>query len=494
MNLRLPILISLILSVAVSGISNAGATKTHVPPFNVSGAPNSQELKLTLQEILTSRLNPALVQLVEKPDQADLLIVGSYAQFGKMFSLDARIKDTGSDSLTKVFEQGEGQEDVIPAIGRLALKINGEVAKRPVLVVPEATKPPLPVVPLPTVTSPPVAKETFAIRSEPSAKKTTDGWTSAPLDGVFSSLAVGRTLAGGDRELFVAGEHTIQMYLKGSGLKLVSEITVPVPARIIAIDTADLNRDGLPELYVSIIDRGALASRVYQFDGTTFVMTAERLPWFFRGMGHDLTSRTIYTQEMVGAGKYYGEVKELSWTGGSYSTQNPLKLPRLGNIFNFSRLGGATDRAQYVVLDGDGYLVVFSSDGTEVWKSSDKFGGSESAIINESQSQVHSTGGLQRWVFLEQRMQLLKDGTLLVPYNEGTFSIGNNRAFNKHTLFAFEWTGTVLKEKWHSRKLPSYLADYAFDQTTGEVVQLEVVQKPGLFTAGKSALSITRID
>ena len=259
MNLRLPILISLILSVAVSGISNAGATKTHVPPFNVSGAPNSQELKLTLQEILTSRLNPALVQLVEKPDQADLLIVGSYAQFGKMFSLDARIKDTGSDSLTKVFEQGEGQEDVIPAIGRLALKINGEVAKRPVLVVPEATKPPLPVVPLPTVTSPPVAKETFAIRSEPSAKKTTDGWTSAPLDGVFSSLAVGRTLAGGDRELFVAGEHTIQMYLKGSGLKLVSEITVPVPARIIAIDTADLNRDGLPELYVSIIDRGALA-------------------------------------------------------------------------------------------------------------------------------------------------------------------------------------------------------------------------------------------
>lgn len=91
-------------------------------------------------------------------------------------------------------------------------------------------------------------------------------------------------------------------------------------------------------------------------------------------------------------------------------------------------------------------------------------------------------------------MQLLKDGTLLVPYNEGTFSIGNNRAFNKHTLFAFEWTGTVLKEKWHSRKLPSYLADYAFDQTTGEVVQLEVVQKPGLFTAGKSALSITRID
>ncbi len=494
MNLRLPVLILLILTVVFSEISIAAPIKIHVSAFNVSGVPNSQELKLTLQEILTSRLNPAQVQLVEKPEQAELLVIGSYAQFGKMFSLDARISDKGSDSLTKVFEQGEGQEDVIPALGRLALKITGEVAKRQTVAVPAAPKPPLPVVlPPPVVTTEVPVKETFAIRSEPSVKNTTDGWTSAPIDGVFSSLAVGRTRAAGEREIFVAGEHGIRIYLSGSELKLVSEIAIPVPARILTIDTADLNKDGVPELYVSIIDRGVLASRVYQFNGTTLVLSAENLPWFFRGVGHNFSSRTIYTQEMIGDDKYYGDVKELSWSGERFTALNPLKLPRSGNIFNFSRLGGLSDKNHFVVLDGDGYLAVFSSDGTEVWKSSEKYGGSETYLKNDSQSHVRSTGDLQRWVFLEQRMTLLKDGTLLVPYNEGTFSIGNNRAFNKHTLFSFEWTGTVLKEKWHSRKLPSYLADYAFDQATEEIIQLEVVQKSGLFAEGRSALSINKI-
>lgn len=146
------------------------------------------------------------------------------------------------------------------------------------------------------------------------------------------------------------------------------------------------------------------------------------------------------------------------------------------------------------MLDEDGYLVIYSLDGTEIWKSSEKFGGSESFFKSESHSAPRSTRDLNRWSFLEQRIMLLKDGTVIVPRNEGTLSFGNIRAFDKHTLFAFEWTGAVLKEKWHTRQTPGYLADYVFDQVSGEVLQLEVIQKPGIFNKGKSIISINRIN
>jgi hypothetical protein len=91
-------------------------------------------------------------------------------------------------------------------------------------------------------------------------------------------------------------------------------------------------------------------------------------------------------------------------------------------------------------------------------------------------------------------MLVLPDGTLVVPRNEGSINIGNNRTYNKHSLFGLQWSGSILREVWHTRQIPSYLADFGFVAATGEVVLLEVVQRPGLFGGGKTALSINRLD
>ena len=189
MKLTLPALMALILFIAVSGVAHAAPLKTHVTDFTIVGAPDSEVLKGTLQGILTSRLNPSLVQLVEKSDQAEILISGSYALFGNTFSLDALIKDRGNGSLNKVFEQGAGQEDVIPALGRLAKKIDAELAKKPAAAAP-AMPAPLPLAPSP-VPVPSHVKEQYAIPAESSAKGPSYNWSSAPLDGEFVSIATG---------------------------------------------------------------------------------------------------------------------------------------------------------------------------------------------------------------------------------------------------------------------------------------------------------------
>ena len=73
-------------------------------------------------------------------------------------------------------------------------------------------------------------------------------------------------------------------------------------------------------------------------------------------------------------------------------------------------------------------------------------------------------------------------------------SVGNNRAYSKHTLHAFTWSGSVLKELWHSKQEPTYLADFAYDPATGEVLLLEVIQKESMFEKGKTRISSHKIE
>jgi hypothetical protein len=474
-----------------------------VAEFSVVGAPNRDELKVTLQGLLASRLNPNQVQLNEKPEGADLLLTGSYSQFGRMFSIDVLIKNTLSGNMTKVFEQGESQDDLLPAFGRLAQKLDRELAKaQPAVAAPAAA--PLPAAAAVKVAAPaaaykvetPAAKveEGYVVKSGIPTRNPPGSWTSDPLNGVLTSVALGRTLPSGEREIFAAGTQSIRYLRKGTDLKQIVEITIPATAKILAIDSADLDHDGTPELYVSIVDRKTVSSRVYQPTESGLELIADNQPWLYRGIGPDFKERTVFVQGVSSSGEYQVGVAELVKSGRHFDTQNNRSLPRSGNIFNFTRFRDKAGVEKLVVVDEDGYLIIYGADGSELWKSSDKYGGSETYFNYESVAQLRAKGNMYRWNFLEQRITALPDGTLIMPRNEGSFGIGNNRSYNKHSLFGLDWSGSILREAWHTRQTPSYLADYALDAATREVVLLEVIQRSGLFGTGKTAISINKLD
>jgi hypothetical protein len=509
MSLLLPasrLFMALFLLVLLPCFSLAAPLKTYVAEFNVVGAANKDELKATLQGLLASRLNPEQVQLVEKPDGAEMTLTGSYAQFGRMFSIDVLVKNSVNGSLSKVFEQGESQDELLPAFGRLAQKLDRELGKAaPAVVAAVPVKPPAPPAPVAAVVAAPAVSYTVAapvvkvdegyvVKSGIPAHNTPGSWTSEPINGAFTSLALGRTLSSGEREIFMADERSIRYLRKGTDLKQIAEISVPASAKILAIDSADLDRDGTPELYVSIVDRKTVSSRIYQPTDSGLELIADNQPWLYRGIGPDLKDRSIFAQGLSGSGAYQSDIAELKKSGRRFDTVNSRTLPRHGNIFNFSRFSTASGAEKWAVLDEDGYLLIYGADGNEIWKSSDKYGGSETYFNYDSIAQLRSKANTYRWNFLEQRITVLPDGTLIIPRNDGNLSIGNNRSFNKHSLFGLSWSGAMYREAWHTRQSPSYLADYAVDTATREVVLLEVVQKSGMFGAGKTAVSINKLD
>ena len=492
----------------------AAPIKAYVSEFSVTGGQNKDELKGILQTLLTTRITSDAVTTLDNKTGAEVIVSGSYLQIGKVFSIDAVARNVKGDVVTRSFVQGESQDELIAAVGKLAQVLAGGIAKNYVPAV--SSQPVAPVagaVTVPVVAPPadivkpmdivkPSTVEKAAegatqpdiIRAAPVAKSAGGGWVSQRLTGVMRGIALGKTLANGEREVFIAGNRNLKYYRMGEGLKLIAEVSTSGDEKILGVDTADLDGDGVPEVYLTVLNGENLASRVYLADGTGLKKIAENLPYFMRGMALAGGKTKIYVQEMSTDADFYGDVYELVKSGDRYEMKNPLKLPRFAFLYNFNQFKDREGKTDFVVLHPDGYLMVYSASRDELWRSSDKYGGSELYFQRPDLSSFRTTGDPMRWIFLQQRIIVTGSGEIIVPQNGGFWVVGNSRSYGKSAVVAFTWDGSSLEERWRTRQSQNYLADYAYDETRKELLLLEKVKKEGLLDDGASALYIKKVE
>jgi hypothetical protein len=320
------------------------------------------------------------------------------------------------------------------------------------------------------------------------------GWISQRLTGEMRAMASGRTLAGGEREVFIATATSLRYYRLGGELKLVAQVDFSKDQEILAIDTADLDGNGIPEIYVTVIAGEQLVSQVWMPMDNRLEKTADRLPYFFRALTLADGQRKVYVQQIGTDSDFYGNVHELVNNGGKYEMKNPLKLPRFGYLYNFGQVKDSSGNLLTLVVNDDGYLIVYDLDGKELWRTSDKFGGSDVSFKRDDFQNMQFTGSRYRWRFLDQRLTVLAGGEIVVPQNSGTFVMGNQRLYKKSTVYAFVWNGSSLDERWHLKENPSYLADYVVDPERKELLLLQVVKKAGITEKGASVLAIKKIE
>ncbi|WP_298437226.1 FG-GAP-like repeat-containing protein [Geobacter sp.] len=495
----------LLVALAVAGAS-AAQIRVYVSEFAVTGAANKDELKTTLQTLLASRLNSDSVLTVDSPVGADVQVKGSYIAFGKVFSLDAVAKDANGRVIARSFQQGESQDELIPAAGKLGQALAAEIAakvKPGVALAPPPVPAPVPAAPSDVVRpaasqpTPDVVKTSTTsdiVKPQELTRTASGGWMSQRLTGTLIGIAPGKVAADGTRDFYVADEQSLRLYRKGDGLKLVAEVSFSPGDRVIAVDSADLDGDGTPEAYLTVVSGESLASQVWVAEKDSLKRVAAKLPYYFRGTALYGKDYKIYAQQMSTDKDFYGDVYELVKNGDRFELKNPIKLPRFGYLYNFNQFRDAAGNSCTVVLNDDGYLIVYSAAGEELWRSSDKFGGSETYFKREDLANIRTTGDQFRWIFLEQRITVTPTGEIIVPKNEGMFVIGNNRAYKKSSLYAFVWNGSSLDEIWHTKQSQNYQADYFFDSARKELVALEVVKKEGLFGKGASVVAVKRVE
>src|ERR1039457_1728059 len=116
-------LLSMMLAVPVF----AAQVRVFVADMNAIGAQNKDDMKATMQMLLSSRLNSDRIIAVGTAAEADVVVTGTYVTIGKVFSVDALAKTAAGKTLTRAFVQGDSQDELIPAMGKLADKLSLEL-------------------------------------------------------------------------------------------------------------------------------------------------------------------------------------------------------------------------------------------------------------------------------------------------------------------------------------------------------------------------------
>jgi hypothetical protein len=499
---KLIILCTLLLTPLLTMEASASQIRVYVSDVNAIGTANRDEMKMTLQSLLSSRLNGDRILAVGSAAEADVLISGTYVAIGKIFSVDALARTVAGKTLARAFVQGDNQDELIPSIGKLADKLSADLIKLQVEGDVQAS------VPAPPSKGPSdiLRQPQEAIRRVPAEdiirqEKQTHtsasgekGWISRRLPGAANILAVGAALPDGSREVFLGQDNRVQYFRQGEVMKLIATVDFRANEKVISVDAADADGDGRQELYITVIRGGELASQVWEVQGDKLVRIPGDFPYYFHSISLGGGLNRLYLQEMSPDQDFFGDLYEAHRNGSTITKGNPIKLPRYGNIYNFNQFKAKDGTTLSVVISGDGYLTVYNQEKKEMWRSNDRFGGTNLYFEREDQQNVRSTGELYRKVFLGMRIQVTAKNEVVVGRNEGTFVVGNVRFYKKGSVYCFQWDGSSLEELWRTREVQNYMPDYWFDEVRSELLLLQMPQKPGPGEEGAASLAIKKVE
>ncbi len=481
------LLVALLASLAAIP-SFAAQIKVFVEDLRTPGMQNGNEIKVTLQTLLASRLDGDKIVAVGSVAEADAVVSGTYVAIGKNFSIDTVVKTPAGKTLARTFVQGATDDELIPAIGTLADKLSAELVKLYSGGQSDANvqQPPAP---LATVVPP----DGSFIKPREQDVAASAGWVSKRLTGAANLMAIGSALPDGSREIFLAEEQRLGYYRQGSDMKLVAEVEFKSTEKIISLDTITAS-DGTLELYVTIIRSSELASQVWQIKDDKFLRVAEKLPYFFRSMSLSGGAKKLFAQAMGRGDDFYGDVAEATRVGSTITLKNKLKMPRYGTIYSINQFRDRDGKTLTVAINPDGYLVVYDQELSELWRSNDRFGGSELYFQKEDDSNIRVTGDKYRWIFMNQRINVTARGEIVVGKNDGFWVMGNARSYKRGAVYSLVWNGSSLEEKWHTRETQNYMPDYFYDETRNELLILQTVQRAGISNRGASSLSIKKVE
>ena len=472
----------------------AGAAQytAYVEPFKIVGATGDAALPASLQTLLSSRLSGEALLVQDVPAGAQILVKGSLIQFGKVFSVDVAASYQTGQVVARAYEIVESKDDLPKALGKVAEKLTALLAKGPQV----ATRP----VPPPQTfvgvegAAGPAKSGSDIIRPQAMGSSGASAGVGRRMNGMYIGMAPLRTLANGERELVLLRSGSIHVVRQGAKTDQIAEARLGNDDKALTVDTVDLNGDGVPEIYLTVIREFELASQVWIFKDNRLARVADNLPFYFRSLTGPGETRKLYGQQMGRTEDYYGPVAEVVLSSKGYELGKAVNLPSLANIFNFNFFTDREGSRRTIVLHPDGFLVVFTNEGEELWRSNDKYGGSEVYFARASSQDVRFTGSTERKIFIEQRIVVTGQNEILVPRNGGTFVIGSSRNYSKDSLHAVAWNGSVLDELWHTKEGQSYLADFFYDEAQNDLVLLEVVKREGFMAKGASVITVKKVE
>ena len=465
---------------------------------------------------------------------ADYVLFGSITIFGNSASLDAKIVDPKEKKPTvTVYDHSQGMDGIIPKINEFATNINDKIFGRAEIKV--ASRPSASQITQPQIAQPSIAEmnpelmipkeeldSDFSIIEQERAKTALKGfidtgearkgnfWKSRTFTFQITGMDVGDVDKDGNNEIvFISDEGKIWIYryLKGT-IVLVKEIKGKSYNNLISVDVADINKNGIDEIFISNLKRDLLSSFVLEWNGKDFVSIAKDMKWYLRVIKRSQKEPVLVGQKKGLVEPFMRGIYHLKWTGSDYEEAGIITSLAKADIYGFAYgdvNGDGVD--DFMVLGEDDRLRLIVKGGSEQWRSDEHFGGSLSYVHGAS------TGEEADWSskvteenrrYLQPRILLCDlDGDetpeVLVIQNRSTVSriVRRYRYYGSGHVYSLSWDGLGLAENWKTRKISGYLPDFAIadmdNDGENELVVL-VVTRIGASYIYKSRSTIISYD
>lgn len=442
----------------------------------------------------------------------DYVLYGSLTAFGNSMSIDIKFADvSGKTPTLSFFYQSQSMDEVIPGINRLAGEINERVfGRKPVgrslpdeksrqrssiYTHPEQLLYEKPVEP---VKKPEIKeKEISPSILQKADKEMTGFWKSSTIKMEIKGVALGDVDGDGKIETVAISSNRILVYRSDRGRFFkIKEISGKRNQRFIAVDVADIKRNGRAEIFVTCLNTnpGILDSFVLEWNGYDFRPVAQGENWYYRVHLHPELGAILLGQKRGGGELFYSSVQELVWNGTGYVSQNKIQLPGNTSIFGFVRGDIINNGSTSVIsLDDGDRLRIFTQSGEQQWKSEERYGGSENYMVFPTREDS------ERRMYLPQRLfitDLDKDGKneLVVVKNQASTGrlFMRYRRYSNGSFETLAWDGLGLTSVWRTRKISGYISDYCLGDIDNdgklEIVGAVVTQRGSILKGFKSAI------
>jgi len=473
--------------------------KIAILPFAINSLENLDPLKEGLMDMLSSRIHVEWkVTVLDKLDikraadeikgeigleaakkvghrvGADFVLFGSLTKVGENVSLDGNLVDLKSGKIISViFVQGQGLDHIVPKVGEFAQKVHEKILGQPVQTAkaqPAEERPPVPpAAPIPAPREDaPLLK---SLEATPS-RITQDFWMSEALPLEVKGMGLGDVDGDGKNEIVLIDRNNLWIYRWEGEMKLMKKIPGHISRENLAVDLADINKNGKAEIFVTSLRKNKLESFVLEHEQGEYKIIASDLDWHLRIVDLPQQGVTLLGQQSSLDNPFYGPIHEMGWDGKEYVKRKKLSFPKNMNIYGLAvvqfRDGGPV---HYLYIDEGQYLTLVSQEGKVLWKSNNRFG-TNNFIIGKPKittSMVEESD----WIPVNARV-LVEDikgkKEVFLPHNSslsGQF-IKKVKLYNKGEIQRLSWNGTIMDLNWRSKEIGGYIADCQIADLDGD--------------------------
>jgi hypothetical protein len=264
----------------------------------------------------------------------------------------------------------------------------------------------------------------------------------------------------------------------------IAEYKASRGTQFLAIDAADLNGNGKPEIFVTACNAQSnfVTSFIGEFENRQFKILQKKIPYFLRVLTVSDGTKVLFGQDFSDNGVNYGKMYRFSLSNQKFSVQEKIPFPREHSILSLSTYRNKRDSLlSYLCFSSHGNieLINFSSYQSEM-ESSDLFSGGPSYMLlptNETNDENRSYLPIR--TLSEDLNNDSVDEIIAVKNYELTNNILQSfKIYIKTHIEIFNQTkGLSLTSIWKSVKFNGFISDLTFGDYNNDGKKEVVIAK-----------------